>query len=110
MLDLLQTANLAIRFGVEIALLVAVGYTAWRALPHRGLRLLATITLPVAVAVVWATVVHGTAVPQTARVGAQLALFAVGAAGLAAVRRVRLATAFATVALVNAGLMAIWAQ
>ena len=43
MLDLLQNANLAVRLGVELALLVAVGYAAWRGIPRRSLRLVAVI-------------------------------------------------------------------
>lgn len=110
MIALLQNANLAVRLGVEIALLVAVGYAAWRAIPHPALRILATVVLPVLVAVVWATVVHGTDVPGSVRVGAQIVLFAAGVAGLAAVHRVRLAAGFAAVIVLNAGLMTLWAQ
>ena len=110
MLALLQNANLVVRLGVEIALLVAVGYAAWRAVPHRGLRMLATVGLPVLVAVVWATVVHGTEVPGSVRVGAQIVLFAAGVIGLAAVHRARLAAVFAAVILLNAGLMTVWVQ
>ena len=110
MLTVLQNVNLVVRLGVEFALLVAVGYAAWRAISHRGLRVLATFSLPVLVAVVWATVVHGTDVPGFVRVGAQIVLFAAGVAGLAAVHRARLAAVFAAVIVLNAGLMTVWAQ
>lgn len=110
MLDLLQNANLAVRFGLEVALLVAVGYAAWRGIPQRGLRLVAVFALPLSVAVLWVTVVHGSGVPAPLRSGAQIALFAAAATGLVLVRRARLAAGFAVVAIANASLMAIWAQ
>src|SRR3954454_5317758 len=110
MLDLLQNANLAVRLGVEVALLVAVGYAAWRGISHRTLRLVAVFALPLSVAVLWVTVVHGSGVPAPLRGGAQIALFTAAATGLVLVRRARLATGFAVVALANASLMAIWAQ
>jgi len=110
MLDLLQNANLAVRLCVEVALLVAVGYAAWRGISHRSLRLVAVFALPLSVAVLWVTVVHGSGVPAPLRGGAQIALFTAAATGLVLVRRARLAAGFAVVALANAGLMAIWAQ
>ena len=110
MLDLLQNANLAVRLGLEVALLLAVGYAAWRGIPHRGLRLVAVFALPLSVAVLWVMVVHGSGVPAPLQIAAQIALFAAAATGLVLVRRARLAAGFAVVALANACLMAIWAQ
>jgi hypothetical protein len=110
MITLVQNVNLAVRFGVEVALLVAVGYAAWRGIPRRGLRVCAATALPLAVAVVWATVVHGAAVPEAARLGAQIVLFGAAVTGLVLVRRARLAAGFAAVAVLNAGLMSLWAQ
>jgi hypothetical protein len=110
MRDLILNANLAVRLGVEVALLLAVGYAAWRGITRRSLRLVAVVALPLSVAVLWVTVVHGSGVPAPLRIGAQMALFAAAATGLVLVRRARLAAGFAVVALANACLMAIWAQ
>jgi hypothetical protein len=110
MLTLLQNTNLAVRFALEVALLVAVGYAAWHGIPRRGLRLVAVLALPVAVAVVWATVVHGAEVPAAVRVAAQVVLFGAAVTGLVLVRRARLAAGFAALVAVNAGLMTLWAQ
>lgn len=110
MLALLQNANLAVRFALEIGLLTAVGYAAWRGIPRRGLRLFAVIALPLSVAFVWATVVHGNGVPAAVQLGAQVVLFTAAVTGLVLVRRSRVAAGFAAVALANAALMTVWAQ
>ena len=108
--DLMQNANLAVRFAVEIGLLAAVGYAAWRGIARRSLRRVAVILLPLSVAVLWATVVHGNGVPGPLRLCTQVALFTAAVTGLVLVRRARLAAGFAVVALANAGLMTIWVQ
>jgi Protein of unknown function (DUF2568) len=110
MLSLLQNANLALRFALELALLGAVGCAAWRLVPQGGLRVVATVGLPLAVAVVWATVVHGAGVPGPVRLAAQVVLFGATVAGLAAARHVGLAAGFAAAVLANAVLMTLWAQ
>ena len=110
MLTLLQNTNLAIRFALELALLTAVGYTAWRTIPNGALRMVAAVVLPVLVAVVWATVVHGSGVPSAVQVGTQVVLFAAAACGLAAVHPARLGASFAVMVVVNAVLMTLWAQ
>lgn len=110
MLSLLQNTNLAVRFGLELALLAAVSYTAWRTMPTGVLRLVGAVAVPILVAVVWATVVHGSGVPAAVQVGTQVLLFAAAACGLAAVHHTRLGASFAALAVVNAVLMTVWAQ
>jgi len=110
MLTLLQNTNLAVRFGLELALLTAVGYTAWRTIPTGAVRVVAAVVLPVLVAVVWATVVHGSGVPSVVQVGIQVVLFTAAACGLAAVHHARLGASFAALVILNAVLMSAWAQ
>jgi hypothetical protein len=110
MLDLLQNANLVLRLGVELALLVAVGHAAWRGIRPRAVRAVAAVSLPTTVAVLWATVVHGATVPAPVQLAAQAVLFGTGVAGLVAVHRGRLAACFTAVIVVNAALMGLLAQ
>ena len=110
MFQTLQTLNIALRFCLELALLAAIAAWAWRTIQHRGLRILATVALPLAAAVAWGTFVHGELVPSVTGVLVEVALFAAAAAALVAVRRPRLAGAFVAAVVANAGLMALWAQ
>jgi|tagenome__1003787_1003787.scaffolds.fasta_scaffold20090940_1 hypothetical protein len=110
MLSMIQTTNLAVRFALELALLAAAGYCAWRTVPHRGLRAVAVVGLPLAVAVVWATVVHGPDVPSAIRLATQVGLFAAAVVALAALNRSRVAATLAAAFVLNAALMALWAQ
>lgn len=108
--DWLVATNLEVRFLLELGLLVVFAYVPWRTIRPRGARITASIALPVLVAIIWATVVHGESVPQPARLAVQIILFAAAVVSLAYVGRPRLAAAFALVALVNAGLMVLWSQ
>ena len=110
MFQTLQTLNIALRFCLELALLAAIAVWTWRTIQHRGLRIVATVALPLAAAVAWGTFVHGELVPSVTGVLVEVALFAAAAAALVAVRRPRLAGAFVAAVVANAGLMALWAQ
>src|SRR3954453_1116351 len=80
MLSIAENLNLAVRLGSELALLAAVSHWAWRTVRGRA-RLAATVAAPLAVATVWATVVHGTG-PVAVRLGTQVLLFAVATGAL----------------------------
>jgi hypothetical protein len=110
MLTTAQNANLAVRFALELALLASVSAWAWRTLPAGVPRLLATIALPLLVAVIWATVVHGASVPVAVQIAAQIALFTTAALALVRIGQPRAAAAFAVVAVLNAALMTAWNQ
>ena len=111
MLPAAQAVNLAVRFGLELALLAVVTLAAWRGARSRAARLAATVLVPGAVAVGWVLLVHGPPVPQPVRTAAQLAALAIG---LTALRRLgaRLPTTAAVAALAvgNAVLLAVWNQ
>ncbi|MGY1831166.1 hypothetical protein ACI8AA_12200 [Geodermatophilus sp. SYSU D01180] len=111
MLPAAQHLDLAVRFGLELALPAVVAVAAWRGARSRSARLAAVVPVPGAVAVGWVLLVHGPSVPQPVRIAAQLGALALG---LTALRRLgaRLPTT-ATVAVLavgNAVLLAVWNQ
>jgi Protein of unknown function (DUF2568) len=110
MLQTLQTLNLILRFGLELALLAALAVWAWRRIERQAPRILAAVGLPLAMAVAWGTFVHGELIPSLTGVLVEVAFFAAAAAALVAVRRPRLAAAFVGAVVVNAGLTTVWAQ
>ena len=59
MLTAAQDLNLAVRFGLELALLAVVAVAAWRGARSRAARLAAVVLVPGAVAVGWVLLVHG---------------------------------------------------
>lgn len=98
--------NDGIRFLLELGVLAALVYWGWRA-TRRLLRWLLAAVPAIAVAVVWATWVaaaSGSVLADPWRLLLEAAIFGVGAAALAATRRLRLAAAFAAVAVVHLGL------
>ena len=59
MFNAIKSLNLLVRFGLEMCLLAAIAVACWRTVTNETIRLVATITLPIIVMIVWATVVHG---------------------------------------------------
>ena len=111
MLAAAQTANLAVRFGLEIALLAVVAVAAWRTGRTPRSRWARVVLVPGAVALAWLLLVHGTSIPQPVRVAAQLAALAVGIAALRRVGARPLTTSSLTaLAVGNAVLLAVWNQ
>ncbi len=111
MLTAAQDLNLAVRFGLELALLAVVALAAWGSARSRATRLAAVVLVPGAVGVGWVLLVHGASVPPPVRIAAQLGALALG---LTALRRLgaRLSTtaAVAVIAVGNAALLAVWNQ
>jgi hypothetical protein len=105
--DTLQTLNLTVRLCLELGLLAAIGVWAWRTVRRPVLRVAATVALPLAAATAWGSFVHGELIPSVTGVVVQVALFAAATAALVAVRRPRLAAAFAGTVVVNAGFLAV---
>jgi hypothetical protein len=109
----LAATNLAIRFLLELGALGALGW--WGA--HLGGSLPAKVALgaalPLAAVVVWGAFVAPNAsfdAPGAVRLALQVAVFGAGAAGLLALGRSGLATAFGAAVLANAALMAAIGQ
>ncbi|HYD10874.1 MAG TPA: DUF2568 domain-containing protein [Acidimicrobiales bacterium] len=110
MIAALKGLNLALRFGLEVALLGAVAVFCWRTLPHGAVRMATTVGAPIVVMTIWATVVHGANVPPLAQLATQAGLFAAAVAAVAALDHPQLATAFAGAVTANAALMWAWGQ
>jgi len=110
MIATIQSANLMLRFLLEIVLLGVAAFVAWRSFDRIWLRTAAAIATPLAVGILWATVVHGAHVPTAVRVGTQILLFGLAVAALARLGRRRLAAGYAVVIVANALLMTAWAQ
>lgn len=102
----MTTANLALRFLLEMAILSAAGLWTWRALPVGWLRIVAAVAVVCLIATVWATVVHGAAVPAPARLAAQIVIFAAATLAIADLWQPQTAAAFAGIVLANAALLA----
>lgn len=110
MIATLKTLNLALRFGLELILLAALASYCWHTLPSGTARVAGAVGVPIVVAVVWATVVHGANVPAPIQVAVQVVLFGAAVASVAALRDAKLAAAFAATAAINAALMVSWGQ
>jgi hypothetical protein len=110
MIATLQSANLMLRFLLELTLLAVAALAAWRSFDRGWVRLAASTAAPLAVGVLWATVVHGGQVPAPVRLATQVVLFGLAVAALIRLGRRRLAAGFAAVVVANAVLMTAWAQ
>ena len=109
----MATANLALRFVVELVGIGALAYWGWST-PVAGLgRLALAVAAPLALIVIWATVVapnaaSGLTQPQKDLLGTALLLVAAGA--LAVAGQGTAAMAFGAVVLVNWGLLVLFGE
>lgn len=109
----MKSANLALRFLLELCLLVALGYWGFRA----GEGLLGNIVLglgaPLLAAVVWGIFISPRArlpVSRPVRLVMELVLFGAAVVALAAAGQPGLAIAFALIVLINEVLLLVWKQ
>lgn len=102
----MTTANLAIRFLLELTILGAAAAWTWRALSTGWARVAATVAVVIVVSTIWAAVVHGASVPAAAQFYTQVVIFVGATLAIARVWRPAPAAAFAAVALINAVLLA----
>jgi hypothetical protein len=103
-----KSANLALRFILELCLLAAYAY-----LGGAELNVFGAIAAPLAVAIVWGLLVSPKArFPLSLQwwVGVQVLLFAGAVVGLAATGHAVVAALFAAVTLVNLALLLYWHQ
>lgn len=110
---MIHSANLGLRFLLEICALSALGYWGWctggTALTRLGL----TAGTVVAVATVWGLFVAPKAsvtVPSAVRVLLQVLVFGAAAAALYVVHRPMIAAVFTGAVVVNATFIAAWRQ
>lgn len=112
-MSLIQNANLALRFILELCALAALGYWGFRTGDGTAGKLALGIGAPLVAAVIWGTLVAPKApvsVPGPIHVLLQVAVFGVAALALTAAGRPALALVFAVVAVINGVLMYVWGQ
>lgn len=105
----LHSLNLALRFLLEMAALVALGWWGWQAGTSPWTRALLAAGGPLAAAIAWGLFAAPRAAYDlpAARLAVQVAVLVAAVAALAGLGRPRLAAAFAVVALGNAVLLAV---
>ncbi len=112
-LAVLQGANLAVRFVLELSALAALAYWGFSLNASVAVRVLAGLGAPVVAAVLWGMFASPRAavpVPDGVQLLVQLGTFTVAVAALAFAGRPQLAWGFGIAAAVNAGLLAWWQQ
>ena len=105
--------NLAVRFLLELATLVALGFWGFSTSSGTFQRYALGLGVPVLAATLWGIFVSPRAqvqLPYTLRIGAGLLIMGSGVLALAATGRVRLALVFGLVVLVSTGLTLLWRQ
>jgi hypothetical protein len=102
-----SSLNLALRFGCEIAALVAVAWFGWQTSP------VLAVVFPLLVAGVWGVGIAPRARrrwPDPARFVAELVVFAAATAAFVAVGQTVVAIVFAVLAVVTAALVRAWPE
>lgn len=110
---MIHQANLGLRFILELCALAALGYWGYRTGSATLTKLGLSGGAVIATAVIWATFVAPNAsvsVPGPVHALLQVLVFGATAGALYTVHRPTLASLFAITVLVNAALMAAWAQ
>jgi hypothetical protein len=112
-MDALKSINLAVRFLLEICVLIAVGYWGFKTNSNWFLKILLGIGAPLLIAVIWG--VFGA--PKAANhltgfnlLALEVIVFGSGVAALFAAKNYSLAWVFAIVVIVNRILMIVWKQ
>ena len=112
-MDLIKSANLALRFLLELCALAATAYWGATGERRRGRRILLAVATPLAVGVVWMLFVAPGATihaQPVVRFLVELAVFAAAASALLRRGRVALAAVLGLSYAVNRALMAVWDQ
>jgi hypothetical protein len=112
-MELIQSANVALRFILELCALIAFGYYGFRTGTGRAAQIALGIGVPLIVAVMW--IMFGA--PGAAyelgdpwHLGLEIVFFGGAAVALAAAGRRPLALVFGTLAVINRALMYLWGQ
>jgi hypothetical protein len=109
---MLKSANLAVKFLLELAAFAALAYWGART-GHGAWAVAAAIAAPLAAVIVWALFCAPRArrrLPVPTRAPLELAVFGLAAGGLAAAGAVTLAIVFGAVVIVNAVLLTVFRQ
>jgi hypothetical protein len=100
----LKGLNLAVRFLLEVAALVALGYSGWVLGPSTPVSVVLLVVLPLAGAVVWGRWVapkSSRRLPDPTRLAVELAVFGAAALGLATAGQTRWAWGLVVVVAAN---------
>jgi hypothetical protein len=103
-MEALESANLALRFLLELCVLLAVGYWGFRTGRSTPAKIGLGLGLPLLIAVIWGTLVAPNTpveLPTPLRVLVELVIFGAGVAALYPAERPRLAWVFAGLVVVN---------
>ena len=103
-MELLVSANLALRFALELGAVAALAYAGWRVPRGRGVQIGLAVGAPVLAVVVWSVLVapgSESRLPDPWRLIPEFLVFASAAAGLARAKHPRIGAAFAVVAVLN---------
>jgi hypothetical protein len=102
--EVVASANLAVRFALEVGALAALACAGFRAPGRRSAQVGLAVGAPLVAAVVWSVLVApgpDTRLPDPWRLIPELLVFGSAAAGLALAGRPRLGAAFAAAAVLN---------
>jgi hypothetical protein len=109
----MRTANLALRFLLELCALAALGYWGAHAGGTGAIRIALALAAPLAAALVWGALVAPRAViraPNAVRLVAECVVFGAALAALAAAGRTRWAVILGLAILLNEILLTMWDQ
>jgi Protein of unknown function (DUF2568) len=109
----IKSANLALRFILELCALGALGYWGYRTGSGLLLKIVLTVGAPLLAAVVWGAFIAPKAsvpVPIWLWLVLQALIFGLATAGLIATGHQALAVAFVLAVLINGALMYVWGQ
>jgi glucose dehydrogenase len=110
-MDVVQGANLALRFLLELAALVAFGYWGFKAGEGRGMKVLLGIGVPLLVVIIWTTFVSpnsAVSLPAAVKVIVGLVILEGAAVALATAGQTAGGKVFGVIVVVNAVLMLAW--
>ena len=112
-MDALKSINVAIRFLLEICVLISVGYWGFKTGSGWFLKILLGIGVPLLIAIVWGMF----GAPKAANhltgfslLALEVIVFGLGVAALYATENYSLAWGFAAILIINRILMLIWQQ
>lgn len=109
----IKATNLAISFLLELVALVAFGYWGFTVGPNPIVQWVVGLGLPIAVVVVWGTLLAPRArvkLPRPVNFALRLLVFGLAALALGAAGQVLPAWIFAIIVVINYALIAIWKQ
>ena len=112
-MEALKSANVVLRFLLELCALAALAYWGATAKVQLAGRIALAIGIPLIAAVVWALIVAPRApvdLGSGARLAVELLVFAAAIAALASRHQIVLAVILAVVYVINRSLIAIWHQ